>query len=371
MSDLLKYMVKGNCSDLILKAGRAPLYRYLGDVLPLGEILQQKVPNLTDNDIVELGYSIMRPDQIQRFEERMELDASYQLPDVARFRVNMFRQRGMMGVAIRCIPIEIRTVEQVGVPGAIVRLCERPRGMILVTGPTGSGKSTTLAGLIHHINETRGEHIITIEDPIEFVHEDRQSILNQRELGDDTHSFANALRSALREDPDVVLIGEMRDLETIELAITAAETGHLVFGTLHTTDAVQTVDRIIDVFPPDQQGQIRLQVASSLLGVCSQTLLKRSDESARVPAFEVMICTNAIRGLIREAKTHQIESLISVGARHGMRTLNQDLSRLVVNGVCNKVDAVEKSPYPDELGHMIDQELKEKHDREALAARRR
>ncbi len=371
MLDLMRYMIKGNCSDLILKAGRPPMYRFLGEVRPLGELMNQRVPSLTAEDVKELGYSILRPDQIQRFEERMELDASYQIVGTARYRVNLFRQRGATGVAIRAIPFNLKTVDEIGIPPAIVRLCERPRGLILVTGPTGSGKSTTLAALIHHINSTRGEHIITIEDPIEFVHEDIKSIINQREIGDDTHSFANALRSALREDPDVVLIGEMRDLETVELAITAAETGHLVFGTLHTTDAVQTVDRVIDVFPPDQQGQIRLQVASSLLGVCSQTLLKRSDETARVPAFEVLIATNAIRGLVREAKTHQVESSISTGARHGMRTLNQHLATLVADEVCNRLDAIEKSPYPDELSHMIEQEIEDRKKKQALEARQR
>ncbi len=369
--DLLRYMVRADASDLILKAGRPPLLRVLGDLVPLSDVMHQPTPSITADQVREIGYGMLRPDQKRRFEEEMELDLAYELEGVSRYRVNFFQQRGSTGVAIRAIPFEIWTVEQINLPEAVVRFAERPRGLVLVTGPTGSGKSTTLAALINYINTTRAEHIITVEDPIEFVHEDDQSLINQRELGEDTHSFPNALKSALREDPDVILIGEMRDLETIEMAITSAETGHLVFGTLHTTDAVQTVDRIIDVFPVYQQQQIRLQMASNLVGVVSQTLLKRSDESSRVAAYEVMACTNAVRSLIREAKTHQIESLISVGSRHGMQTLNQHLAELVAHEVCNRLDALDKSPYPEELAPMIDQEAEEKRKREEEARRRR
>jgi twitching motility protein PilT len=301
----------------------------------------------------------------------MELDCSYEVKGLSRYRVNFFQQRGHTGVAIRAIPFEIKSCASLELPHAVVEMANRPRGLVLVTGPTGSGKSTTLAALINHINTSRAEHIITVEDPVEFVHEDVQSLINQRELGDDTHSFANSLKSALREDPDVILIGEMRDLETIEMAITSAETGHLVFGTLHTTDAIQTVDRIVDVFPVYQQQQIRLQLAANLVGVVSQTLLKRSDEKSRVAAYEVMVCTNAVRSLIREGKTHQVESLISVGSRHGMQTLNQDLARLVAGEVCNRLDAMDKSPYPDELDSLITQAAEERQKREEADRRRR
>jgi len=371
LADLLKFMVQRGCSDLILKVDRPPMFRYLGDLMPLSDILERPTPPLEGEHIRTLAYEMCRPDQIQRFENEMELDLAYELKGVSRYRVNFFQQRGAMGVAIRAIPFKIHSVEDLSLPQAVIEFAERPRGLVLVTGPTGSGKSTTLAALINYINRSRAEHIITIEDPVEFVHADIKSLINQRELGEDTHSFANSLKSALREDPDVILIGEMRDLETIEMAITSAETGHLVFGTLHTTDAVQTVDRIIDVFPVFQQQQIRLQMASNLVGVVSQTLLKRSDETSRVAAYEVMNCTNAVRSQIREGKTHQIESLISVGSRHGMQTLNQHLAKLVADKVCNRIEAIEKSPHPDELNHLIEQEAAEKAKADAEAARRR
>ncbi len=370
MQDLLSYMVKIGASDLILKAHRPPLMRLLGDLLPLSEIMQRNTPELTPEHVRELGYTLCRPDHVQRFESEMELDLAYELKGVSRYRVNLFQQRGAPGVAIRAIPFKINTVEELSLPDAVIEFAKRPRGLVLVTGPTGSGKSTTLAALINYINRTRAEHIITIEDPVEFVHDDIESLINQRELGEDTHSFANALKSALREDPDVILVGEMRDLETMELAITSAETGHLVFGTLHTTDAVQTVDRIIDSFPIFQQGQIRLQMAANLVGVISQTLLKRRDATARVAAYEVMVCTNAVRSLIREGKTHQVESLISVGSRHGMRTLNQHLAQLVAEEVSHKLDAIEKSPYPDELEHMIEQ-AREEYEKKLEEERRK
>ena len=374
MTDLMRFMLQCKSSDLIIKAGRPPLYRVLGDLRPLNEVIEKPVPPVDAEMVREMGYTILRDDQIQRFEQELELDCSYEIKGVSRYRVNFFQQRGAPGIAIRAIPFEILTCEQIGLPQAVIEMANRPRGLILVTGPTGSGKSTTLAALIHHVNHSRAEHIITVEDPVEFIHEDEQSLINQREIGEDTHSFANALKSALREDPDVILIGEMRDLETIEMAITSAETGHLVFGTLHTTDAIQTVDRIIDVFPVYQQQQIRLQMASNLVGVVSQTLLKRSDEKSRVAAYEVMACTNAVRSLIREGKSHQVASLISVGSRHGMQTLNQDLARLVAEEICNRLDALDKSPYPDELSDLIEQAAEERAKRleeEARQARRR
>ncbi|MBI5835589.1 MAG: type IV pilus twitching motility protein PilT [Armatimonadetes bacterium] len=369
MEDLLRFMIQGNASDLILKADRPPLYRVLGDLMPLGDVLKRVTPPMSAADVVELGYTMLSEEQIKIFEEEWELDLAHELPGVCRFRVNFFKQRGQTGVAIRAIPFEIRTTEQLSLPKAVVDFAERPRGLVLVTGPTGSGKSTTLAALINYINRTRSEHIITIEDPVEFVHEDIESLINQRELHQDTHSFGNSLRSALREDPDVILIGEMRDLETIEMAITSAETGHLVFGTLHTTDAVQTVDRIIDVFPVHQQQQIRLQMASNLIGVVSQTLLKRKDGSSRIAAYEVMVCTNAIRSLIREAKTHQIASQISVGSRWGMRTLNQALSDMVANELVTRPDAIDKSSHPEELRPMIEEAIVEKKRKDDEAAK--
>ena len=371
MADLLRFMVQRGSSDLILKAGRPPMFRVLGDLLPLSDLLERPTPPVSDEDVREMGYSIAREEQIQRFENDFELDLAYELKGVSRYRVNFFQQRGAMGVAVRAIPFKINTVEELGLPPAVIQFADRPRGLVLVTGPTGSGKSTTLAALINYVNRTRAEHIITVEDPVEFIHEDLESLINQREIGEDTHSFANALKSALREDPDVILIGEMRDLETMEMAITSAETGHLVFGTLHTTDAVQTVDRIIDAFPVFQQQQIRLQMAANLVGVVSQTLLKRSDQTKRVAAYEVMVCTSAVRSNIREGKTHQIGSLISVGSRHGMRTLNQHLAELVAHEVCNRLDAIDKSPYPDELGHMIEQAREEREKQLALEKKQR
>jgi twitching motility protein PilT len=371
MPELLRFMLQANASDLILKAGRPPLFRVLGDLIPVSQILQRNAPPLKPEHVVELGYTILREDQINRFEQEMELDLGYEMAGVSRYRVNFFRQRDSTGVAIRAIPFEIWSVEQIEVPPAVVEFAERPRGLVLVTGPTGSGKSTTLAALINYINRSRAEHIITVEDPVEFVHDDIKSLINQREVGEDTHRFSNALRSALREDPDVILIGEMRDLETIEMAITSAETGHLVFGTLHTTDAVQTVDRIIDVFPVYQQQQIRLQMAANLVGVVSQTLLKRTDQTARIAAYEVMVCTNAVRSLIREAKTHQIGSIISVGSKYGMQTLDQHLAELVAKKLANRLDALDKSPHPEELASMIDQEEEEERRKQEEDRRQR
>jgi twitching motility protein PilT len=371
LEQLLKFMVQRGASDLILKAGRCPVYRVVGEMMPLNDVLQRPMPALSHDELIEISYGMLHEKQIAHFEEHMELDLSYELPGVCRYRVNFFRQRGKTGVAIRAIPFEIKTVEQLNVPPPVVQFADRPRGLVLVTGPTGSGKSTTLAALINYINRTRGEHIITIEDPVEFIHEDIESVINQREIGQDTHSFANSLKSALRQDPDVILVGEMRDLETVEMAITSAETGHLVFGTLHTTDAVQTIDRIIDVFPTHQQQQIRLQMASNLIGVVSQTLVKRKDGTARIAAYEVMVCTGAIRSLIREAKSHQIGSQISVGSRFGMETLNQALARLVAEDYVTKPDAMDKSSHPEELAAMIEEQIRIKKEKDEQEARER
>jgi twitching motility protein PilT len=274
-------------------------------------------------------YAILTQQQREVFEENLELDFSYSLPGRARFRVNMYMQREAVGAAFRVIPFEIKNLDSLGIPPVVSSFSSLPRGFVLVTGPTGSGKSTTLAALIDIANSTRHDHIMTVEDPIEFLHRHRNCLVNQREVGTDTHSFAEALKHVLRQDPDIILVGEMRDLETIQVALTAAETGHLVFATLHTQDAAQTVDRIIDVFPPHQQQQIRQQLAGTLQGVVCQTLCKTVDGRGRVAAVEVMVATPAIRNLIREGKTHQIYSAMQAGAQYGMQTLDQHLADLV------------------------------------------
>ncbi len=279
----------------------------------------------------------------------MELDFAYEIPWLARFRGNVYQQRGAVQVAFRVIPLHIQTIDELSLPPVTRYFAERPRGLVLVTGPAGSGKSTTQAAMIDYINSNYPVHIVTVEDPLEFIHEDREALINQRELDTDTLSFANALKFVLRQDPDVILIGEMRDLETIALAITAAETGHLVFGTLHTTDAVQTVDRVIDVFPTHQQQQIRMQMAVNLIGVISQTLVKRKDGTGRVAAFETMVAISAVRNLVREAKTYQINSIIQTGQRHGMITLDQSLADLYKKGLVTYRDALEKAGNPIEF----------------------
>jgi twitching motility protein PilT len=304
------------------------------------------------------------------FERDMELDFAYEIPGVSRFRTNVMQQRETLTMCQRAIPFKVSTLEELNAPEALKDFCDRPRGLVLVTGPTGCGKSTTLAAAINYINNTRSEHIVTIEDPIEFVHEDKLSLINQRELGSDTHAFQNALRAVLRQDPDVILVGEMRDLETIGLAITAAETGHLVFATLHTTDAVQTVDRIIDVFPTHQQQQIRMQLSVNLIGVVSQTLLKKTDGKGRVAAWEVMTAISAIRNLIREAKTFQIGSAIQTGTRYGMQTLDQSLAALVRQGIVTEEAAMDKSSNPIELDRILREEEEAAAAAAAAAGRR-
>jgi len=319
---LLSAVTKFDASDLILKADAPPLYRVYGDVLPID------AEPLTQETVAALIHSLLTPAQSEIFHRDLELDFSYEVPDVCRFRVNIFQQRGNMGLVARAIPFDIMTMEQIGLPPICTEFCERPRGLVLVTGPTGCGKSTSLASMVNYINHTRAEHIVTIEDPIEYVYEDDKSLINQRELGSDTHSFSAALKHVLRQDPDVILVGEMRDLETIALAITAAETGHLVFATLHTTNAVQTVDRIIDVFPTHQQQQIRVQIAVNLVGVVSQVLLKRKEGEGRVAAFETMVAAPSVRNMIREGKTFQLGSVIQTGMKQGMIDLDQSLARL-------------------------------------------
>src|SRR5437667_6708842 len=310
IDDLLRMLVEREASDLHLRAGEPPVMRIHG------ELTRTDLPRLTGEAIEHLLFAILNEERKQRFLEFKELDLSYAIPGLARFRVNMFRQRGFIGSVMRLIPIRVKTIDELFLPPVTKELSLRPRGLILVTGPTGSGKSTSLAAMINHINIHELCHVITIEDPIEFMHSDIKSAINQRELGMDTHSFAAALKHVMRQNPDVILVGEMRDLETISLAITAAETGHLVFATLHTTDAPQTVDRIIDVFEPDQQQQIRMQLSTTLQAVISQTLMPVKEGVGRVAAFEVMVATPAVRTLIREGKTYQLYTDIQTGAQH-------------------------------------------------------
>jgi twitching motility protein PilT len=306
---------------------------------------------------MEMILSVLSEEQRRRFETELELDFAYSIPGVSRFRANVFQQRNSMGAVFRVIPIDIPTLEQLGLPKVCSFLAERPRGLVLVTGPTGSGKSTTLAAMVDHINATRSLHIITLEDPIEFMHRNKMSYVNQREIGEDTHSFAAALRRVLRQDPDVILVGEMRDLETISAAITAAETGHLVLATLHTTGGPETIDRIIDVFPPHQQQQVRMQVSNSLQGVLSQTLLRTTDGRSRVLAMEVMLGVPAIANLIREGKTHQMETIIQGSAAQGMQTLDQNLKNLLTAGKITYEEAISKAKNPKELAAMMGRKL--------------
>jgi twitching motility protein PilT len=356
LDQLLEACVYNDGSDLHLKSSSAPLVRIHGD------LLQLELEPLTADQVRYLCFSVLNDIQRARFDEELELDFAYEIKGLARFRANLFMQRGDMGGVFRVIPYQIKTVEELGLPPVCKSFADRPRGLVLVTGPAGSGKSTTQAAMIDYINRTRPEHIITVEDPIEFVHTDNQALINQRELDTDTLSFPNALRASLREDPDVILIGEMRDLETISLAITAAETGHLVFGTLHTTDAVQTVDRVIDVFPTYQQQQVRMQMSVNLLGVISQTLVKKADGTGRVAAFETLVAIPAVRNLIREAKTHQIASLIQTGHRHGMITLDQSLAELVKHKVVRYEDGLAKASNIIEFNSLVGDDYAAAHN---------
>ncbi len=322
---LLDEMIERDASDLHLTAGERPKLRVDGDIVNSGvETL------LSPKDTLQLAYSVLTENQKKRFEMEDELDFSFGIQNLARFRGNCFKQRGCVSVAIRQIPFSIRTFQDLGLSAVVARMAEKPRGLVLVTGPTGSGKSTTLAAMIDKVNRERKGHIITVEDPIEFIHRHQGCIVNQREVGSDTHSFANALKYALREDPDVILIGEMRDLETIAAALTIAETGHLVFATLHTNSAAEAINRIIDVFPSHQQSQVRAQLAFVLEGIITQTLLPRARGRGRVMAAEILVITPAIRALIRDDKVHQIYSLMQSGKKFGMQTLNDALYQLYV-----------------------------------------
>ncbi|WP_307844860.1 type IV pilus twitching motility protein PilT [Actinotalea solisilvae] len=333
----LRTMIAMGASDLHVTSGAQPTVRMDGHLQPLdgfapldGETIQRSI------------YAVLTQRQRETFEQNLELDFAYAVRGVARFRVNLYQQRDSVGAAFRVIPYEIKPLEALGVPPVVANFANLPRGLVLVTGPTGSGKSTTLASIIDLANRTRSDHIMTVEDPIEFLHRHKKSLINQREVGADTHSFANALKHVLRQDPDIILVGEMRDLETISVALTAAETGHLVFATLHTQDAAQTIDRIIDVFPPSQQAQVRTQLAGAIQGVVCQTLSKRADGPGRAVATEVMIATPAIRNLIREGKTHQIYSAMQAGAQMGMHTMDQHLADLVKTGKITYEQGLEK-----------------------------
>ena len=321
--DLLRLTLEKGASDLHLTVGRPPVLRINGILHP-----QSDLPVLTREEIARIVLNSLTDEQRAKFEAKWELDFSTSVPGLARFRANIYKQRGSISAALRCIPYEIPKLEELGLPKSVGKLAHKQQGLILVTGPTGAGKSTTLAAMIDIINQTRSCHIITIEDPIEFLHKHKKSIVNQREVGSDTHSFAEALRSALREDPDVILVGEMRDLETMAIALTAAETGHLVLATLHTNSAAQAIDRIIDSFPAHQQGQIRLQVATTVEGIVSQRLLPTADGLRRVVAAEVMIATPAIRNMIRDGKNYQIPSAIQMGGELGMQTMDTALKEL-------------------------------------------
>ncbi|MCA1960768.1 MAG: type IV pilus twitching motility protein PilT [Desulfomonile sp.] len=348
LHDFLKEMVDRGASDLHITAGVPPMIRVRGELMPLD------YPPLKTQETRQLCYSILTEAQKHRFEENHELDLSFGVRGLSRFRANIFMQRGACAGAFRLIPYQIRTFQELGLPPVVIELCSRPRGLILVTGPTGSGKSTTLAAMIDKINTDRREHIITIEDPIEFTHQHKSCIVNQREVNYDTKGFHAALRSVLRQDPDVVLIGEMRDLETVEAALTVSETGHLTFGTLHTNSCVQTINRIIDVFPSHQQPQVRAQLSFVLEGVLCQNLLPTMDGKGRALALEIMVPNAAIRNLIREDKIHQIYSQIQVGqAKSGMQTMNQSLALLYQRRVISFDDAMARSPDPDELKQLL------------------
>ncbi|MBI4611520.1 MAG: type IV pilus twitching motility protein PilT [Candidatus Rokubacteria bacterium] len=348
MHDLLTVAVERGASDLHITTGTYPQIRLHGKLRPLTEF-----EVLTPQDTQRLAYSVLSEEQKQRFEEENELDLSFGIQGLAHFRANVYRQRGAVAAAIRVIPSKIRSFEALGLPAIVERLAERPKGLVLVTGPTGSGKSTTLAAVVDKINNERAEHVVTIEDPIEFLHKHKRSVVNQREIAADTHSFKNALKFILRQDPDVVLIGEMRDLETIQAALTIAETGHLTFATLHTNSCAQTLNRIIDVFPPHQQAQVRAQLSLVLEGVLSQTLLPRADGRGRVLALEIMVMTPAIRNLIREEKIHQIYSAIQAGAKYGMQTMNQALVQLVQKGLITREEAMSRTTMPEELAQLL------------------
>ena len=344
IDDLLETMVALGASDLHVAVGSHPVIRLNGSLDRLDQF-----PRLSADDTQRLLYRILSTEQQKHLEINRQIDVSYSIPGLARFRVNVYFQRESLGGAFRMIPAELKTLEDLGLPTQLHELSKKPRGLVLVTGPTGSGKSTTLAAVVDEINRTRDDHIMTIEDPIEFLHRHKRCIVNQREIGPDAVSFADALRGALRQDPDVILLGEMRDLETISTAITAAETGHLVFATLHTQDAPSTIDRLIDVFPAAQQEQIRVQLAATIQGIVTQTLLPTVDGKGRVAALEILLPDDAVRNLIRQAKVEQIYSVMQTNTGRGMQTLEQALVDLVTRGIITQEVAMSRSSRPDQL----------------------
>ena len=356
---LLEEMIEKDASDLHIVAGERPKLRIDGDIT---NATTDEV--LTPKDTLSLAYSVLTESQKKRFETESELDFSFGIQNLARFRGNCFKQRGCVSLVIRQIPFNVRTFDDLGLPGVVAKLAERPRGLVLVTGPTGSGKSTTLAAMIDKVNKELKGHIITVEDPIEFIHRHQSCIVNQREVGTDTNSFSAALKYALRQDPDVVLVGEMRDLETTQAALTIAETGHLAFATLHTNSAAETINRIIDIFPSHQQSQIRAQLAFVLEGVITQTLLQKLKGRGRVMAAEIMVCTPAIRALIRDDKVHQIESSMQAGKKYGMQTLTDALYQLYMNREVAKEECLRVSSNPNEFLRMIGEQPLD--EREAL-----
>jgi twitching motility protein PilT len=348
LNQLLKDMVGQGGSDLHITTNSPPQVRIDG------VLRQMNLPPMTPSETKQLCYSILTDNQKHRLEENLEIDLSFGLKGLARFRANIFHQRGAIAAVFRQIPFEIRSFRELGLPGVIERMCEKPRGLILVTGPTGSGKSTTLAAMLDKVNRERHEHIVTVEDPVEYLHSHKSCIVNQREIHADTHSFENALRSALRQDPDVVLIGEMRDLETVESALRIAETGHLTFATLHTNSAAQSINRIIDVFPAHQQTQIRAQMSLVLEGILCQALLPRAGGKGRALAMEILVPSAAIRNLIREDKVHQIYGMMQAGqAKHGMQTFNQSLAALYFRRMITLETAMGRSSHPEELQEII------------------
>jgi len=346
-ADLLLQVMERNASDLHLTAGSQPMIRHHGKLHALD------YPKLTPQTTREVIYSILTNDQRQRLETDWQIDLAYSIPGKARFRVNAYFQRASLSAAFRLIPSEMPSLGDLGLPDVLQEFTKKPRGFVLVTGPTGSGKSTTLAAMLDLINESRQEHILTIEDPIEFLHRHKRCIVNQRELGADSKTFGLGLKAALRQDPDVILVGEMRDLETISTALTAAETGHLVFATLHTQDTAQTVDRIVDVFPPEQQQQVRVQLSVALQGIVTQQLLPRADGRGRVAAVELLVPTPAVRNLIREGKTHQIYSALQTGGQFGMQTMDASLAELVRDQKITRELAESRSGTPEELRRLM------------------